>query len=189
MDVPIPYRSLRLVYPLPDPSTGIPRDVIINQLTARRRRFDIYENKEVFERWLEPQHIRIPWPEKTEPVYMDEADDTLRVETEEQSFLPTLLRPPMPMGIIDELRNKFSRYRDRHDDEYIAMKEAEDAVEQVEKQRRAAVIPRGARNIARRRGTSGVRDRDQVLPDDLAAQIGQHMASSRPSQIPASPPS
>ncbi|KAL9052223.1 MAG: hypothetical protein Q9162_005548 [Coniocarpon cinnabarinum] len=174
-ELPIPMRAVRLVYPLPDPTTQIPRDVIIDNLVVKKQRFDVYENKEVFERWLEPQHVRIPWPEQKEPKYKDEESDTLRKEAETVSFLPVLLRPPMPAGIIDELRNKFSKYRDRHDDEYIAQKQAEDAAEEVEKQRKAASVPRGAYNVARRRGVAGDKNREQVLSDDLAAQIGRHM--------------
>ena len=178
-EMPIPFRAVRLVYPLPDPSTGIPRDVILKNVVARRRYFDVYENKEVFERWLEPQHIRIPWPEKKEPNYVDEAGDTLRKQTEEETFLPTLLGPPMPMDVIDELRNRFGKHRTRHDEEYIARKEAEDAAVEVEKQRRDAILPRGARNIARRGRATAPRDREHVLPDGIAAQIGQHLASKR----------
>lgn len=176
-EMPIPFRSIRLVYPLPDPDTGIPRDVIINGLTARYKHFDVFENKQVFERWMEPQHIRIPWPEKKEDNFVDEAEDTLRVETEKQTFLPTLMIPPMPDGIIDELRNKYSRYRDRHDDEYVARKEAEDAAEEAERLRQQASLPRGARNVARVRST-GRRDPDNVLSDAIAARIGRHMAAS-----------
>lgn len=177
-EMAIPFRAIRLVYPLPDPSTGIPRDVIISNLTSRRRRFDVYENKHVFERWVEPQHIRIPWPKKEEPNHVDEEGDTLRVDTEEASYLPTLLIPPMPENLIDELRNKYSIYRDRHDEEYVAQKEAEDTAEEIEARRKLAAMPRGATNIARRRGLGGGRGREHVLPDDVAARIGQHMASN-----------
>lgn len=176
VEMPISYGSVRLVYPLPDPVTGIPRDVVLNNLTARRRRFDIYENEQTFDRWLEPQHIRIPWPEKKVPNYADEEFDTLRVHSEHQSFLPTLLRPPMPLGVIDELRNKYSKFRDRHDDEFVARKRAEDQIAEIEKKRQEGVKPTGAFNVARRRGLLR-RSKDQpILSDELAARIGEHMA-------------
>ena len=179
-DVPIPLRSVRLIYPLPDPSTGIPRDVIINNLAVRERRFDVYENEETFERWLEPQHIRIPWPEKKEPNLADEKMDTLRVQTEVQSFLPTLLIPPMPVSVIDEMRNKYGVFRDRHDDDFVAKKTAEDKAAEIEERRRQALRPRGAYNVARRRGSAPRAGGRAVLPDELAARIGEHMASNRP---------
>ena len=151
--------------------------MVIGRLVARQRKFDIYENKETFERWLEPQHIRIPWPEKKEPNYIDEEMDTLRIDTEQQSFLPTLLRPPMPFGVVDEMRNKYSKFRDRHDDDFIAKKEAEDRIEEIEKMRKQAVAPRGARNIARsRKGTLKRAKGEPLLSDELAAHIGERMA-------------
>lgn len=63
--------------------------------------------------------IYIPFPE--EPVEEDlEYDiDTLRIEVEEKTWTPTLFQPPMPPSIIDELRNKYSIFRDRHDESYI----------------------------------------------------------------------
>ena len=44
--------------------------------------------------------------------------DTLRFEVEEKTWTPTLLRAPMPDGVIDELRNKYSRFRTRHEPAY-----------------------------------------------------------------------
>ena len=44
--------------------------------------------------------------------------DTLRFEVEEKTWTPTLLRSPMPDGVIDELRNKYSRFRTRHEPAY-----------------------------------------------------------------------
>ena len=46
--------------------------------------------------------------------------DTLRFEVEETTWTPTLLRAPMPGGVIDELRNKYSRFRTRHEAGYQA---------------------------------------------------------------------
>ena len=39
---------------------------------------------------------------------------------EEETWTPTLVRPPMPGSVIDELRNKYSVFRDRHDDAFVA---------------------------------------------------------------------
>ena len=36
--------------------------------------------------------------------------------------MPTLLRAPMPEGVIDELRYKYSKHRTRHEPSYLAMK-------------------------------------------------------------------
>ena len=50
--------------------------------------------------------------------------DTLRFEVEEKTWTPTLLRAPMPDGVIDELRNKYSRLRTRHEPAYQLALEA-----------------------------------------------------------------
>ena len=54
----------------------------------------------------------------------DNDDDTLRYEVEERTWIPTLLRAPMPGGVIDELRGKYSRFRNRHEEGYIRAQEA-----------------------------------------------------------------
>jgi hypothetical protein len=57
-------------------------------------------------------------------------DDTLRITSEEVTFTPSMINLPMPEGVIDELRGKYSKLRTRHTDEYVAMQEAKDAAEQ-----------------------------------------------------------
>lgn len=71
-------------------------------------------------------NVKVPWPKKERKEQKDFASDTLRLEVEIRSFVPTLLRPPMPGSVIDELRNKFSKFRTRHDPEYIEAKIRED---------------------------------------------------------------
>ena len=183
-ELPVPYANVRLVYPLPDPITGVPRDCILTTLVARNHRFDRFENEHTFDRWLEPQHLRIPWPDKKPPAFRDEEADTLRIDSEEQTFLPTLLRPPMPMGIIDELRNRYSKFRDRHEDEWLEKKKAEDEAVEREKTRMWSLMPRSARNIARlgqaRGPVSGMKQDKGERPGSRLSErhaegIGAHM--------------
>ena len=42
---------------------------------------------------------------------------------------PTLIRALMPTGIIDELRNKYSRFRTRHDVGYLLSRERQRELE------------------------------------------------------------
>jgi len=174
---PLPYSSVQLVYPLPDPITSIPRDVLLRRLIKRDAYFDIYKNETVWTRYVEPQNIRIPWPAVEEPEHKDEDVDTLRIQVEDKSFLPTLLRPPMPPSVIDELRNKFSKYRDRHDVEYVAkkVKEDEEAAHMAERAR--LTMPRGARNMARMgRGHNEGKKTVPKLSNDILEKLGAHMA-------------
>lgn len=69
-------------------------------------------------------NVEIPWPKKEEADVKDYKCDTLRIEVDTKTFVPTLLRPPMPESVIDELRNRYSRFRTRHDPAYLARLEA-----------------------------------------------------------------
>ncbi|RWA11550.1 hypothetical protein EKO27_g3526 [Xylaria grammica] len=132
LEIPLPVSSVRLVYPITDPSTGKTRDVIINQLVSSGLVIDRQSGKKRWDRVVPGLNISIPWPEKADPRNVDHKSDTLRIDVEEKTFVPTLLRPPMPLSVIDELRGKYSRFRTRHEPEYIARLEAE---EQAKKDR------------------------------------------------------
>ncbi|KAH6848327.1 hypothetical protein B0I37DRAFT_161420 [Chaetomium sp. MPI-CAGE-AT-0009] len=123
----IPISSVRLVHPLQDPVTGATRDVIIRELKPVRVKHDRPTRKVFFSRVVPGLNVQIPWP-KVPPNQREEfADDTLRLEVEERTFVPTLLRPPMPETVLDELRNRYSKFRTRHTPEYIAEVEAREA--------------------------------------------------------------
>ncbi|KAL8719575.1 MAG: hypothetical protein Q9225_003427, partial [Loekoesia sp. 1 TL-2023] len=120
---PIHLSSVRLVTPLPDPSAGTVRDVIVNELTLTptgQRYISNYMSPDTGK----PHYI--PWPPREKPEFKDNDEDTLRIDVEQVTWIPTLLRAPMPSGVIDELRNKYSKFRTRHEDSYIEMKEAQD---------------------------------------------------------------
>ncbi|KAF3070999.1 putative kow motif containing protein [Daldinia childiae] len=125
MELPIPISGIRLVHPIKDPATGVTRDVIINQLVHGGFLHDRVSGKRRWSRIVPGLNISIPWPKKEEKEIKDYSCDTLRIDVEDKTFVPTLLRPPMPEAVLDELRNKYSRFRTRHDPEYIARLEAE----------------------------------------------------------------
>ncbi|KAH9810104.1 ribosomal protein YmL40, mitochondrial [Teratosphaeria destructans] len=114
----MPIENVRLVYPLPDPETGVPRDVIIERLEPSRGGVD---------RIIPGTKTIIPWPEVVDEQLDDHPEDTLRITVEEQTFRPWLLHPPMPLSVINELRNPYSKFRTRHDFDYLERKELEDA--------------------------------------------------------------
>lgn len=125
IELPIPISSIRLVHPVFDPKTGVTRDVIINQLVSRNFAHDRITGKVEWTRMVPGLNISIPWPKEADKEVMDHKIDTLRIDAEERTFVPTLLRPPMPEMVIDELRNKYSKFRTRHEPEYIQRREAE----------------------------------------------------------------
>ncbi|KAK5629377.1 hypothetical protein RRF57_005092 [Xylaria bambusicola] len=126
VELPLPVSSIRLVHPITDPSTGKTKDVIINQLVPTNLVTDRVTNKRRWDRVVPGLNVSIPWPPKEEPDLSVNKADTVRIDVEEKTFVPTLLRPPMPETVIDELRHKYSRFRTRHEPEYIARLEAEE---------------------------------------------------------------
>ena len=45
--------------------------------------------------------------------------DTPRIDRDDPTWTPTLLRAPLPGTVIDELRGKYSKFRTRHDPEFL----------------------------------------------------------------------
>jgi large subunit ribosomal protein L24 len=125
----VPLDDVKLVYPLPHPETGVYRDVVIERLVpvGRERNATELAPKEVQDRAIPGTTTIIPWPAEAEEEFEDFDDDTPRISVDTPSFLPHLLRQPMPGSVIDELRNKYSKFRTRHDYDYRMKKEQEDA--------------------------------------------------------------
>lgn len=133
MEKPVPLKSVRLVFPLPDPTTGVTRDVIIKKLVNGPIFHDRYTGRKRWSRRIPGLDIIVPWPKIEPKEHKEYGCDTLRIDVESQSFIPSLLKPPMPPSVIDELRNKFSIFRTRHDESYVAEKIREEEEVQAKK--------------------------------------------------------
>lgn len=182
----VPVHAVRLVHPLKDPVSGRIRDVVINELVARNYYKDKATGRETWKRVVPGLNIEIPWPKAFEDAekhmlegtLQDYPSDTLRIDVEEKTFVPTLLRPPMPTEALDELRNRYSKFRTRHTDEYLASKEAEEA-EKVARRKsiktmRTPVQELNA-NIRAEKKALG----QPELTEDMLAKIGEVMARNR----------
>ncbi|KAI0018279.1 hypothetical protein F4780DRAFT_534239 [Xylariomycetidae sp. FL0641] len=132
LELPIPISAIRLVHPVFDPATGLTKDVIINELRHKDMITDKRTGRKEWSRVVPGLNLTIPWPKKPEPDEPINVGDTVRLDVETKTFTPTLLAPPMPPGVINELRNYYSRFRTRHEDWYIEKKAAE---EQAKKDR------------------------------------------------------
>lgn len=122
-----PMDHLRLVYPLPDPETGVPRDVVIERLESIGSQWDKLKKE-----WTDGNRVItgtntiIPWPTEVEEEPETQDADTRAVEVvENPTFRPYLLAAPMPLSVIDELRGKYSKFRTKHEPEYVKRKEDE----------------------------------------------------------------
>nr|POE97282.1 50s ribosomal protein l24 [Quercus suber] len=184
-EAPISIADVRLVYPLPDPKTGVPRDVIIEKLVKvedpandsiphwqRDPDDDVPEPI----RAIPGSNIIIPRPEPVpkDPEEAYEADTKL-IQVEEPTFRPYLLHPPMPMTVIDELRNKYSKFRTRHTWEYIEKKEAEEAKQES----RAKLMDGMLTPLQQLAGVRKERVVQRELSDDQLKRIGETMARER----------
>lgn len=121
MEAPILLSDVRLVHALPDPNTGRVRDVIVDKFTVKKLSPDGPSL-----RYIDGTNEVIPWPAKTEPPSPENDDDTVAAVRDEVTWIPELLTQPLPAGVINELRNPYSRFRTRHTPEFIAAKKAED---------------------------------------------------------------
>ncbi|KAI1781153.1 hypothetical protein F4818DRAFT_398121 [Hypoxylon cercidicola] len=126
VELPLPISSIRLVHPIRDPATGVTRDVVINRLVHGTMVHDRVTGKKRWSRIVPGLNVEVPWPKKDGRDFKDHKCDTLRIDVDDKTFVPTLLSPPMPESVIDELRNRYSRFRTRHDPEYVARLEAQE---------------------------------------------------------------
>lgn len=176
----MPLSSVRLVYPVPDPNTGIPRDVIVERMAVRRseeRSFDSSDWPPKWDRVIPGLEIVVPWPAREKPEEKDNDIDTLRIVTEERTWVPTLLRPPMPPSVIEELRNKYSKFRDRHDDEYIAKKMQKDADDEGQRKLTSMMTPLQELHAKLRR--ERIARGKPKLSEDQLAKIGETIVTNR----------
>lgn len=173
----IPIEHVRLVYPLPDPATGAPRDVVVDRVECfrqpgkKRKGKDDDDLDHEFERYIPGTNTAIPWPEisKSDPETYEA--DTPAMVLEDRSFRPYLLAAPMPVSVIDELRNKYSRFRTRHDAEYIEKKEAE-AEKEVMRKGLGKSMRTPLQELAELR-TRQKKNAERDLSDEQLAAIGE----------------
>lgn len=134
-DMPLSISDVRLVHPITDPKTGVTKDTIIKELKgvgadmqSETMTLDRWEYGQRWDRVVPSLNIIIPWPEVKPPKFETHARDTGREAVEDRSFYYNLVSAPMPSTVLDELRNKFSRFRTRHEGWYVAKKEHEESL-------------------------------------------------------------
>jgi large subunit ribosomal protein L24 len=156
------------------------KDVIVKRFVSADFRRQL-NGKWAWKRFIPGLDISVPWPKtekKPEPSLEDTPSDTFRIDVDAKTYIPTLLRPPIPRSVIDELRNKYSVFRTRHEPEYLAKKEAEEE-EKVEKKKtiKAMRTPmmdakRLERKMKRKKGKG-------KLTDEMLERLGKAIAEKK----------
>lgn len=188
IEMPVPLTSVRLVFALKDKETGIRRDVIVKELINTRMWRDRHLGTTRWSRMIPGLNIKVPWPTREPKKRVDYPSDTYRMEVEVKSFVPTLLRPPMPGSVIDELRNKYSKFRTRHDPEYIEAKIKED-IEKEEKKKMIREMWTPLKEINRRERKLRRAKGKGKLTRKLLTRIGEVIAKKRQLLVAPSQPS
>lgn len=174
----VPISAVRLVHPVTDPATGLTRDVIVRQLRHANVRRDRLTQSKEWDRYIPGLNTIIPWPEKTDPEEKPTKADTAREDVQEATFVPTLLRAPMPEELIHELRNRYSRFRTRHEAWYIEKKEAEVEAARMEKEAANTMLtPQEEFNRQRREERRAIGQPE--LTEAMLEKIGEHMQRTR----------
>ena len=174
---PLPLSAVRLVIPFPHSETRTLRDAVITEVKLKRVGLNELKGDEPPSRFiagLSPA-IRIPYPEKAPEEFDDNDCDTLRIEVEQKTWVPTLINAPMPFSIVDELRNKYSKFRDRHDPSWVAKKMREDE-EAKERQRSVKKMMTPLKELHRKERAARKAKGKPVLSEEMMEKIGQVMA-------------
>ncbi|KAF2085946.1 hypothetical protein K490DRAFT_74818 [Saccharata proteae CBS 121410] len=171
INLPIPISDVRLVWSLTSPITGHMRDCIINEFKIETET-ETETGVEYPARRVVPgiPDLEIPYPrhDETEDA-VDEPWDTLRIHTEEQTWVPHEMMYPMPSSVIDELRSKYSKTREVHDADYVAKKKAADAREEQKKNLHLLMQIQKAANAPKR----------EALAEQVLERLGAELAKRR----------
>jgi len=126
-------------------------------------------------RYIPHLNIEIPWPEVTKEEEEHESD-TRRMNVEEKTYIPSLFMRPFPDTVIDELRGKYSKFRDRHERDYVEAKKKEDE----EKKKFSQIkIATPLKEINKRiRFEKKQLGKTQILTDEIMEKIGKTMVKS-----------
>lgn len=179
-EMPLPYHAVRLVYPLPDPETGVVRDTIIANLTHARYRHNRHEHTTTWDRLVAGTSTIIPWPETTEPEEVDQPGDVRILDVERKTYIPVLREPPFPVSVMDELRNKFGAFRIRHEPSYVDLMEYRAAKGREYQEKTAKRMRSPLQELHREVRLQKKARGPPVMSDGVAESIGKVMAANKP---------
>lgn len=185
MPIPIPIDAIRLVYPVTDAVTGVTRDVVINELrtippnmSSPNMSYERWEYGQKWDRLVPGLNVVIPWPEVNVPEFTTTPADTVRDQVEERTFHYSLLSPPMPPNVLNELRNPYSRFRTRHEPWYIAAKEAEEQIKRARLETVKSMQTPLDELHEKKRAEKAARGEPE-LSEEMLAKLGEFIAKKK----------
>jgi large subunit ribosomal protein L24 len=169
--------DVRLIAKVPDHESRTLRDVVVEE-------FEINSNGA---RVISGTDIEIEKPQEgkqdKEHNQFNE-DDTPEYLVHQRTWRPELSGSPIPAGVIDELRGKYSKFRTRHEPGFIAKREAEVEREAYLKDhiRNRLMTPSQLFHESRLKKANSEADShtegEKSISTDLLAQIGETMAKN-----------
>jgi large subunit ribosomal protein L24 len=107
----------RTTYPVVDESGWKVGEVTTEDKAKKWEGYQVQEYRVIPVYETEILEVKKPKEDAEKPFF---DVDTLLITVEEETRVSfPLIAAPMPLSVIDELRSKYSRFRDRHDDEWI----------------------------------------------------------------------
>lgn len=190
INLPVALDDVKLVVALDDPATGSTRDVLVEHVYGGEPFLERPYGTDTprHTRYIAGENIEIPWPRSDPAEQKDEEWDTLRMEVETPTWVPSLHNPPFPSSVLDEIRNKFSKYRTRHDPEWVEQMKLEDYKKEY-LQSRSLLTPKGEL-IAMLRAKSAEKTQAQkdadgnvIMDDQTAGFIEKFMKEKAKSSV------
>ncbi|EEH18537.2 hypothetical protein PABG_07597 [Paracoccidioides brasiliensis Pb03] len=186
ISMPVPFEDVRLVVPLTNSETGKVEDVVVKHMYAGEPFIDHPYGVDTpkHTRYISDLDVEIPWPQPIIEDYKDEQVDTLRIDVEDRTHIPYLNERPFPLTVLDELRNKFSKFRTRHDPEWVALKEEEDRRLEEQKNKlwvtpKTAYMAQKAQQRVEEREQRKDADGNYIVPQETASYIEQFLAKKQ----------
>jgi large subunit ribosomal protein L24 len=167
--------DIRLVHRIGD------RDVIVDRMEIPESTWSKAKGETPLTRIIPSTNVKIETPQPPAESEEDESNpeylisDTYRNEVEKVTFEPVLATPPFYPSIIDELRNKYSKFRLRHTDEFIERKIADDAKE-ILKERSVKLMTTPAKDLyLKQKAEAREIVEKRVLTDESLDILGTYM--------------
>jgi large subunit ribosomal protein L24 len=191
----VPIEDVRLVYPLPDPETGEVKDTVIDKLIhvpthevpykgnrASKTAMEIFrKDQERGLRVIQGTNISIPWiPTPAPEPEFHKSSDTEPSARDEITFQPSLLHGPMPLTVIDELRNKYGKFRRNppgEDQARLADLEAKKAAREARAVAMMTTPRQALANLKAKKGEEAKAERE--LNEKQLAKIGELVIQAR----------